>query len=41
MREKETDKTLKKLAELFYQQYIKDSKNGSIKSLEKVINKNN
>ena len=37
MVEKEEDKTLKELAELFYQQYIKDLKNGKIKSLKRVI----
>ena len=37
--EKEIGKTLKRLAELFYQQYIKDLKNGNIKSIEKTINK--
>jgi len=39
LEDKELDKTLKRLVELFYQQYIKDLKSGKIKSIEKVINK--
>jgi hypothetical protein len=37
MVEKEEDRTLKGLAELFYQQYMRDLKNGEIKSLKIVI----
>jgi len=33
------DEILKKLAEIFYEQYIKDLKSGNIKSIEKIINK--
>jgi len=37
--DKELDETLKKLAEIFYQQYIKELKSGKLNSIEQVINK--
>jgi len=38
--DKELDETLKKLADIFYQQYIKELKSGKLNSsTEKVISK--
>jgi len=39
MTSEDIDKIIKRLVELFYEQYIKDLKSGKIKSIERVINK--
>jgi len=39
MTSEDIDKIIKRLVELFYEQYIKEVKSGNTNSIEKIINK--